>query len=269
MSDQHPAQILKSHICVILFDVRGGANEAPDAVWSRLKVFVNAYLSKNRRSFAAIVLYGTDGVQVVYPPTQQHQRKGKHGVSKEVAYVDWTTLSWPVRLKEINVQMNLFPEHFPASTSGSPATISAALSIGLSIANKFLDGQKLKGVRGSARILMVHRNSTYLAKEYLAMMNCIFCAEKLRIPIDACALTYDSSEGGSVEHGGSNKLETLTQAASITNGLYFELGASQYDSFLQWLFTIFFAHTERRDLVCLHFFLKIGSHQMPQRFPAA
>ena len=90
------------------------------------------------------------------------------------------------------------------------------------------------------------------------MMNCIFCAEKLKIPIDACALSYDDKNAGlgrgvvNIQPGSeSAKLETLTQAASITNGLYFELDAPRHDAFLQWLFTIFFAHSERRDLVRL------------------
>ena len=254
MSEEAAAQILKSHICVILFDVCGIPGESHEALWERLKIFVNAYLSKNRRSFVSIVLYGTDSVQVVYPPTQRRQaqlamRKGAKNTKVDAAYVDWTSLSWPVRLREINEEMDRFPQDLKLASADTTATVSAvsaALSIGLCIANKFLDGQKLQGIRSSARVLLVHRNSTYRPKEYLAMMNCIFCAEKLRIPIDACALTYGK---GSTESGGSAKLETLTQAASITNGLYFELGADQHDSFLQWLFTIFFSHSERRDLV--------------------
>ena len=48
------------------------------------------------------------------------------------------------------------------------------------------------------------------------MMNCIFCAEKLRIPIDACALRYG---GDGDDAASAARLETLTQAASITHGL--------------------------------------------------
>jgi len=246
--DHAPAHVVKSHICVLLFDARSGPGEDPLAIWTRLKVFINTYLSKNRRHFVSLILYGTENVQVVYPPTQfeQRERAAKEAsgatAEKPPPYVPWESLSWPVRLKEINTQMALYPQHFPPAQAGQTVgTITAAISTGLSIANKFLNGQKEIGVRSSARMLLVHRNSRYHAKEYLAMMNCIFCAEKLHIPIDACALQYDKT--------GDNKLETLTQAASITRGLYFELDSSRHNAFLQWLFTIFFAHTERRDLV--------------------
>ncbi len=294
---EHAAHVIKSHLCVLLFDVRSGPGEQPQAVWSRLRIFVNAYISKDRRNFVAVVLYGTAGVQIVYPTTQylarrrqqqqQQQQQQQESATNtkpsgaaaaaaggdtadgpEAAYVPWTALAWPVRARELNAQMDLFPQHFPVSRKGGAgppaASLTASLSVALSLANKFLLNQQRNGVRSTARVLLVHRNSPYRAKEYLAMMNCIFCAEKLRIPIDACALTYDrpagggsgggggggaDGGGGSGSGGGSSKLETLTQAASITNGLYFELAASQHDALLQWLFTIFFAHRERRDLV--------------------
>ena len=63
-SEQQAAQVIKSHMCVVLFDACPGPNEDPLAVWARLKIFINAYVSKSRRNFAAIVLYGTEGVQV-------------------------------------------------------------------------------------------------------------------------------------------------------------------------------------------------------------
>ena len=254
-AEQQAAQVIKSHICVVLFDAVPGPNEDPLAVWARLKIFINAYVSKSRRNFAAIVLYGTEGVQVVYPPMQYEERLRKEGLAHSAKagqqsgrQVPWASLSWPVRLRELNDQMSLFPDKFPAarrSNKGVPAgSITAAMSIGLSMINKFLSGQRAQGVRSSARMLLVHRNSPYHAREYLAMMNCIFCAEKLHVPIDACALSYVDDD-----NSGTARLETLTQAASITHGLYFQLGRKHHDAFLQWLFTIFFAHTERRDLV--------------------
>jgi hypothetical protein len=221
MSSEHEsAHVIKSHICVVLFDACAAPGEDPVAVWSRLKIFVNAYVSKNRRNFVAIVLYGTEGVQVVYPPTQYEDRKqrqqqqrqrraavavaaaraaggggeagagagaGAGAAVESLHQVSWASLSWPVRLRELNAQMDLFPKEFPiasrrggpsggggdadggdgaegaaaaaAAASGGMGTITAAMSVSLSLVNKFLNEQKAQGIRSSARMLLVHRHS--------------------------------------------------------------------------------------------------------------
>jgi hypothetical protein len=218
MSSEHEsAHVIKSHICVVLFDACAAPGEDPQAVWSRLKIFVNAYVSKNRRNFVAIVLYGTEGVQVVYPPTQYEDRKhrqqqrqqrraaaaaftgtagaGAGAAAEPLHHVPWASLSWPVRLRELNAQMDLFPKEFPVASrrgggdgdaddvddsaalaGAGMGTITAAMSVSLSLVNKFLNDQKAQGIRSSARMLLVHRHSPCVSRvvqrDYHAVVSC-------------------------------------------------------------------------------------------------
>jgi transcription initiation factor TFIIH subunit 3 len=88
-----------------------------------------------------------------------------------------------------------------------------------------------------ARLFAI-QNSPDVAEQYISIMNCIFSAKKENVPIDAC---ITSSDGSSLSH--------LSQAASLTNGVYFKPKDNQ--GLVQYFLTIWLADITTRQLLKL------------------
>lgn len=74
-------------------------------------------------------------------------------------------------------------------------------------------------------------------QHYVSIMNCMFAAQKLNIPIDSCVFAKTDST-------------YLQQAAHLTQGVSMRI-AQQGDTFLQTLQTIFLADRQTRDFVAM------------------
>lgn len=93
------------------------------------------------------------------------------------------------------------------STSGHPrASLAGALSLALAYINKICSVSD--DVRIKSRVLIISVTDD-IASQYIATMNCIFAAQKQRIPIDVAKL------------GGSTSF--LQQACDSTNGIFMKI----------------------------------------------
>lgn len=86
------------------------------------------------------------------------------------------------------------------------ASLAGAMSLALTFMNKVCSLSD--DVRIKSRILVISVTND-LASQYIATMNCIFAAQKQRIPIDVCKL------------GGSTSF--LQQACDSTNGIFMKI----------------------------------------------
>jgi len=126
----------------------------------------------------------------------------------------------------------------PPAEAGSK--LAGALSLGLCYLNRVqnLAAANPSGVKLRSRVLMLSACSDQ-SSQYVAMMNGIFAAQKLRVPIDACVL----SERDSL---------FLQQAAHLSKGVYARVPLAQQPSggLLQFLLFIFLSDaTSRAHLV--------------------
>ncbi|KAK9480390.1 TFIIH subunit Tfb4/p34 [Lipomyces japonicus] len=87
-------------------------------------------------------------------------------------------------------------------------SISGALSIALAYINRLTGGLAVDTAVMRAR-MFVFSVASELASQYVAIMNCIFAAQKMKIPIDVCKLGVDAV--------------FLQQASDTTGGIYIHL----------------------------------------------
>jgi Transcription factor Tfb4 len=83
------------------------------------------------------------------------------------------------------------------------------------------------------RLLVLHASND-VSSQYIAVMNCIFSAQKLRVPIDACVLRRDGADSS-----------LLQQAAHITRGIYAR-PTHQAGGLLQYLLSIYLSAPSTR-----------------------
>jgi transcription initiation factor TFIIH subunit 3 len=123
-----------------------------------------------------------------------------------------------------------------AESSSSAAQSRTAAS--LSLALLFVNRVKLRDASVAPRLLIVSATPDASA-QYIPIMNAIFCAQKQRIPIDACVLhTQDSS--------------FFQQAAHITGGVYFRTpDKTNPAALLQYFLTLFLPDVESRKLMTM------------------
>lgn len=133
--------------------------------------------------------------------------------------------------------------------------ISAAMSIALCTINRArrtnlknsvsqnqgLESQnELKG-QANGRILVVLSGKD-APNQYVPMMNCIFSAQRVGVPIDTCNLSQGSDS------------TYFQQAAHLTNGIYIkpdDFSLSTPDNLLQYFMTVFLVDKQSRDFLAM------------------
>lgn len=105
-----------------------------------------------------------------------------------------------------------------------------------------------------ARILVV-RAAEDTASQYLPLMNAVFTAQKLRIPIDACIIPSTTMDSGSDDFRQTSLLQDTNhsslfqQAADLTGGIY--LRVPRPAGLLQYLISVFLPHEGLRSQLIL------------------
>ena len=89
-----------------------------------------------------------------------------------------------------------------------------------------------------ARVLVLHTSEADDPSQYMSVMNAIFCAEKMGVPLDACLLS-------------KRKSSFLQRATEITKGVYKKLSQEYYDGLIIFLFTLFFSNVNTRQFLKL------------------
>ncbi|ETW04901.1 hypothetical protein H310_04008 [Aphanomyces invadans] len=180
-------------------------------------LYVNAYLLQHRNN-RLVVLAAHAGKSVfLFPDPDGGNRTGSAEQFSSVREQVWR------KLAELSTS--------PIDEANNKTSLSAALSLALCFINRAMNESR----ELQPRILIVDSSPDF-AEQYIAIMNCIFSAQKKRVPIDSCVLATEPSA-------------FLQQASYLTGGLYFK--PKERQGLVQYFLTIWLADTDTRQMLKL------------------
>ncbi|CEP23181.1 RNA polymerase II transcription factor B subunit 4 AltName: Full=RNA polymerase II transcription factor B p34 subunit; AltName: Full=RNA polymerase II transcription factor B 34 kDa subunit [Cyberlindnera jadinii] len=240
-----------------------GEKDALKRVLRSLLIAINSHLALNSANTVVVIASHTDGAKVIFPTTSddehhrqhqhQHQHHGQgqqqHSTEKEQSPDSVSRSATPASqarssngrsfiksqmYRQFKLVDDTFIQNLDSLLSSIPSTkppknmLSSSLSLALSYINKVQQKDSLV----KSRILIVNTSPDEHLK-YIPIMNCIFAAQKMKIPINVCQL--------------SSQATFLQQAADATNGVY--LNIDNLDGLVQYFATAFFIDPSLRNIV--------------------
>lgn len=245
--------------------VEGAA--ALEAVVEQLLVFLNTYLLLHDANRCCIILASPDGARLVYPAFSDPDLVSQgHDPVSEDALLDATA----GRNAVIRHAERAFSELRDAFVDGvknclraqdgesacAPSPISTAFAKALCLQNRVrrIKAERTvvnKGHSGvfdsssagqcNGRILAVLAGHD-VPEQYVPVMNCIFSAQRMGVPVDSCVLARGKDS------------TYFQQAAYLTSGVYLrpeEFSSSRPDGLIQILQTVFLVDKQSRDFLAM------------------
>ncbi|CCJ30521.1 unnamed protein product [Pneumocystis jirovecii] len=206
-------------------------------------VFLNAHLSSNQNNDLAVLASHTNFVQYLYPSVQVSSKDNEKAVEENKEDKDFqkSNIYRPFYLMNKQIQDNLkkLIDKANEQDEDTPSTmIGGSLCMALAYVNRAM--QSASKNRLNARILIISVSSD-ITFQYIPIMNCIFGAQKKKIPIDVCKIGGDTV--------------FLQQASDATKGIYLHLDKPK--SLLQYLLMIFLPDQKVRQHLVLPFQLNV------------
>ncbi|KAK9368094.1 TFIIH subunit Tfb4/p34 [Lipomyces kononenkoae] len=229
----------------------GGAQSAGislrEAVASLL-IFINSHLALNHSNEVAVIASHPTCVKYLYPvPGEDYSMVGRkstvatgaesseetnghqsNGDQNEIPSDASMYRQFRVVNESVMKQLELLllatsPSDIEHNGRMTDTTLmSGALSVSLAYINRLIGGVNDDGPKVRARIMVVSVCSD-LSSQYVPIMNCIFAAQKMKVPIDICKI--------------GNSTGFLEQAADTTGGVYMHLEHPR--GMIQYLLTAF------------------------------
>ncbi|CAI2163012.1 14541_t:CDS:2 [Funneliformis geosporum] len=186
-----------------------------------LMVFINAHLALKHDNEVAVIASHVD-VRL----SEDTDQTINSNMYQRFKVVNDQVINNMKELFEDLSKLNSYPEK-------ASSMIAGALSMSLCYINRIMRADEIGHIKPRIFITSVSPDSPY---QYISIMNCIFSAQKLGIPIDVCKV-----------HG--EDAVFLQQAAHITGGRYLKLPIPQ--GFLQFLMITFLPDRFTRNYQCL------------------
>ncbi|XP_029194878.2 general transcription factor IIH subunit 3-like isoform X1 [Acropora millepora] len=201
-----------------------------------LMVFSNAHLMMKHNNCLSFIISHTSTSKFVFPKEDNH-------ITPDATQSDIPTDGKYEGFAEVNdaivaelkalLTSDVSTNKEDSSSEVPPTLLASALTMALCYIHRAEKecpvGQKLK-----SRILVL-KAAPDVSTQYMAIMNCIFAAQKSNTVIDACVLN---------EHSGF-----LQQAADITGGLYLKVPRTL--ALLQYLLWVFLPEPDVREQLVL------------------
>ena len=268
---------MASDLLVLIYDLNPLPWSSPHSpytvttVTQQLLIYVNAFYLLNKSNKLAMILTSNHAVQYIYPsPSTAPAAAAPADAATELYDADHTPAAAAEAAANTNVDGNYMNVHHTLSkaikqfvtrqheqhttTTHHTDTTSTLLSGALSLAMCYIHKQKLLNTKLRARIMCV-LSSVDSSGQYVPVMNAVFEAQKLGVPIDALILQHSrhietKQNGSDVKpinltddgSGGSEADSRLMQQAShITGGVYHKplMSGSDDMALLQYLFTMY------------------------------
>lgn len=229
-----------------------------------LLVFMNAHLSLNNRNQVAFILSLPLGSEILHPSVEtlldDQVTNDKPTLVNKGMYRNFRLVD-EIVMQKLNKSLENLSQTL-SEKENKISTVAGALLRALTYTNRLLHVDQsistttasainstastmgsLGGSNAStntltsmhARVLIVTPNDTY-ESNYIAIMNCIFAAQKMKVPLDVAKL-------------GGNQAPYLQQAADATNGVYLHIKEPQ--GLMQMLSTAYFLEPSLRSIVIL------------------
>ncbi|PXF44815.1 RNA polymerase II transcription factor B subunit 4 [Gracilariopsis chorda] len=249
------------------------AVSALQLVTEQLLVFLNTFLLLHESNRVCVIVSGSDASRLVYPvfPDPETLPPGYDQVVEDAsldAAVGYSSQHHLISdhyqmvqdLKaavERGIKVSLRNQEHP-QTCNRHSCISSALATALCLLNRARRIQIERAAMGLGRDKDVidtfeqemHFNGRILTvlagpdapDQYVSMMNCIFSAQRLGVPIDSCMLAKEKDS------------TYFQQAARLTNGVYVRpegFSTSNPDTLMQYLQTVFIVDKQSRDFLAM------------------
>lgn len=233
-------------------------------ITSSLLVLLNAHLALNNSNLVSFIVSLPSGSRFLHPNLSRsfddHEVSPESSLVNKGMYRQFRIVDETV-LRELNDELDRISQNISGKDL---STLGGALLMALTYTNRMLHvDQSISTTTGSAinstttttqastsatgqaaaalttsmdsRVLIITANDTY-DNNYIAIMNAIFAAQKMKVSIDVAKL-------------GMQDLPYLQQAADATNGVYLHIRQPQ--GLIQTLSTAFFIEPSIRPLVIL------------------
>lgn len=255
-------------------DAAQSAAAALQSVTEQILVFINTFLLMHDANRVCILLSSPTACDLIYPQlaSVENNLSSNEAENEDDSFDTSPNLVANRPLKDVSVIMcnirscmttgireQLEAQCVPIDSRNTTAALSAALARALCLLNRahLLRARRLVSGHGTdispppeeseyetpstGRVLAVVASSDNLA-QYVSMMNCIFSAQRLGIPVDSCIVSHEDST-------------YFQQAAHLTNGVSVrvprdDVGAVS-DILLQTLQTVFLVDKQGRDLIAM------------------
>lgn len=192
-----------------------------DMAINDILVFLNAHLSLNQNNNLAVLASHTNFVQYLYPSIQDlswnnleklKDENEKLAYQKSNIYRPFYLMNKQIKenLKKLIDRINEQDEYTSSTMMGG------SLCMALAYVNRSMQNIGENRLKARIFILSVSSDITF---QYIPIMNCIFSAQKKKIPIDVCKIGGDTA--------------FLQQASDATKGIYLHLDKPK--SLLQYL----------------------------------
>ncbi|CAG8632860.1 3319_t:CDS:2 [Acaulospora morrowiae] len=186
-----------------------------------LMVFINAHLALKHDNEVAVIASHFGVSKFLYPiPSSGQTHESSDQSSDSSMFQKFRVVDDQVIL---NIKELLETEEIPSSYPDKDI-------------NRITKADELGHIKSRILIISVSPDSPY---QYISIMNCIFSAQKLGIPIDICKVSENDDT------------VFLQQASHITGGRYLRLPIDQAQGFLQFLMITFLPDRFSRRHMCL------------------
>lgn len=183
---------------------------------SAILVLLNAHLALKNANQVAVISYDGRGPKFIWPgKSPKFHRRLQGEMYKKFQEID-------------EAVYNSLIEGFQAGASANTTPVSAPLSMALCYTDRIT--REVPGLRGRIFIFSVSED---VSSYYIQTMNCIFAAQKSRVPIDICNFAGPTS--------------FLQQAADFTEGIYMHV--ENTDGLVQYFMSAFAIDSSLREFV--------------------
>jgi len=201
----------------------------------QILLFFNAHIAFKHDNKIACLASHIGHCKFLYPVTEEEENRRKTNptmITKDAnVYPNFKLVNDDIieSLKSLMEDTETPQKNMNDGTS----MISGALSMALCYINRIIKQDDLGRIKPRVLVLSVSPDSPY---QYISIMNAVFSAQKMSIPIDVCKIF-----GGEVAF--------LQQAAHITGGVYLDVENPQ--ALLQYLLFSFLPERYARNYLCL------------------
>ncbi len=204
-------------------------------------VYVNAHISLNTANTVAVIAAHNNESRFLYPPHPDDEIKWREkntngdtpGQSNNDAKISGNEMYNQFKAIDNMVLENLQRLiNAPNSEERTRSSLSGALGLALAFINRLSNEAGRSLIKSKILVISVSNDECF---HYISLMNCIFAAQKMRIPIDVCKIGEEAT--------------FLQQAADATNGVYMLVKVPK--GIIQYLLTAMFVEPSIRSLVNL------------------
>jgi transcription initiation factor TFIIH subunit 3 len=211
-------------------------------VLATLLVFLNAHLTLHRDNTLAVLAANAGKSRFLFPADAGASgcaggaQSGSGSGSASAAAKKAARRGDAARFATVQAQIVDALRKIPVVDSDdedSNASLGGSLSMALCLINR----RKRERPGLQARVLVVSVSAD-VSWQYVGILNCVFCAQKLGCPVDACVLSGEDSC-------------FLQQASHITRGVYLRIQRQKQRALLQFLLSVFLPDPDLRRVLSL------------------